>query len=377
LLSIPHETQCSFPLVSGVVLPGSGICSVHASAISDSGRGAPTATMTPPIPTGRSPQAPFLPVFLLRNAHLQTILASLKIRARGENPLQADSEQILIDAGRGIRLLGFHTCHPDRRARGLVILLHGWEGSSESTYMLTTGRRLYRSGYDVFRLNLRDHGQSHHLNRGVFHSARIEEVFTAVLNIVADAAGKPCHLVGFSLGGNFGLRIALRLNPGQASGLRNIIAISPVLDPLKATHAIDGGFFVYRDYFVRKWKRSLAIKQRLYPDRYDFRDVMGLKSCMAITELVIPRYTPFRDVLEYFQTYRLVGADFSHLTVPVTILAAEDDPVIPVEDFRTLESGDRIRVVIERYGGHCGFLQDLRLRVWFEDLLERTLVEGS
>lgn len=329
--------------------------------------------MTKPIPTGEGPLRPFHPAFPLRNPHLQTILASLKLRARGENPLRAHSEPVLVDGGRGIRLMGTRTAQPPGGSRGLAILLHGWEGSSESTYMLTTGRRLFRDGFDVFRLNLRDHGGSHHLNRGVFHSARIEEVFTAVLNIVAEAGDRPCHLIGFSLGGNFGLRIALRLRPGQAERLRSIIAVSPVLDPLKATRAIDGGFFVYRQYFVKKWKRSLAAKQRLFPGLYDFADVMGLTSCMAITERVIPRYTPYRDVHEYFQTYRLAGADFSRLAVPVTILAAEDDPVIPVDDFRALRGGERLRVHIERYGGHCGFLQDLQLRVWFEELLQRVL----
>jgi len=323
------------------------------------------------------PLTPFRPGIPLRNPNLQTILASLKIRALGANPLRERSQETVVDAGSGVRLLGYRTLQTGRQSLGLVILLHGWEGSSESTYMLTTGRRLYRSGYDIFRLNLRDHGPSYHLNEGVFHSARIEEVFAAVLNIVAEAGGRPCHLVGFSLGGNFGLRIALRLSPGQAGSLRNIIAISPVLDPLKATHAIDGGFFVYRDYFVKKWKRSLGIKQRLFPGTYDFTDVMGLKSCMAITERVIPRYTPFGDVLEYFQTYRLVGADFSRLAVPATLLAAEDDPVIPFDDFRTLRGNDRLRVVIERYGGHCGFLQNLRLQVWFEDLVERTIRDGT
>ncbi len=314
------------------------------------------------------------PGFPLANPHLQTILASLKIRAWGENPLRQHSEKVLVDAGNGVRLLGFRTPQPEGLSRGLVILLHGWEGSSESTYMLTTGRRLFLAGYDIFRLNLRDHGQSHHLNEGVFHSARIEEVFSAVLAVAESAGGRPCHLIGFSLGGNFSLRVALRLGPPLAGRLQNVIAISPVLDPLKATHAIDGGFFVYRDYFVKKWKRSLAAKQRLFPALYDFSDVMPLKSCMAITERVIPRYTPYRDVFEYFQTYTLAGADFSRLAVPVTILAAEDDPVIPVVDFRGLAPNGNLRVLIERYGGHCGFLKNVRLQVWFEDLLEGILM---
>ena len=333
--------------------------------------------MTQQTTTRESPQRPFTPVFPLRNPHLQTVLASLKLRARGENPVRAQAEETIIDAGGGVRLLGYRSAQPRGRSRGLVILLHGWEGSSDSTYMLTTGRRFFLSGYDVFRLNLRDHGPSHHLNEGVFHSARIEEVLAAVLNIVSGAGDRPCHLIGFSLGGNFALRIALRLTPGRAGNLRNIIAVSPVLDPLKATHAIDGGLFIYRDYFVRKWKRSLGIKQRLFPGLYDFGDVMGLRSCMAITERVIPRYTPFRDVHEYFRTYTLTGADFSRLALDVTVLASEDDPVIPVEDFRTLRGDHRLRVLIERYGGHCGFLRDLRLRVWFEDVLEETVRRSS
>ncbi len=316
---------------------------------------------------------PFRPGFPLRSPHLQTILASLKLRALGKAILRENSETILIDAGDGIRLLGYRAVQPEGRSLGLVILIHGWEGSSDSTYMITTGHRLYRSGYDVFRLNLRDHGDSHHLNEGVFHSARIDEVCSAVSAVVGEAGDKPCHLIGFSLGGNFGIRIALRLDARRAGSLKNIIAISPVLDPWKATDAIDNGFCVYRDYFVKKWKRSLVRKQSLFPNRYDFSDVMSMTSCMEITERVIPRYTPFKNVLDYFRTYTLTGANFSRLAVPVTILAAEDDPFIPIEDFRILRGNDRLRVVMERYGGHCGFLQNLRLRVWFEDFLERIL----
>jgi predicted alpha/beta-fold hydrolase len=318
--------------------------------------------------------APFRPVFPLKNPHLQTILASLKIRALGTNPIRQRSEETLVDAGSGVRLLGYRAVQPGTRSLGLVILLHGWEGSSESTYMLTTGRRLYRSGYDVFRLNLRDHGKSHHLNEGVFHSARIEEVHSAVMNIVSEAGGKPCHLVGFSLGGNFGLRIALRLTAATAGNLMNIIAISPVLDPLKATCAIDGGFFVYRDYFVRKWKRSLSLKQQLFP--ITVLDIMALQELHGDHGTGDPRYTRTETSLS-ISGPALTGADFSRLAVPVTILASEDDPVIPVDDFRCLKGEGRLRLVIERFGGHCGFLQNWRLKVWFEELLEGILRNRS
>jgi len=46
------------------------------------------------------------------------------------------------------------------------------------------------------------------------------------------------------------------------------------------------------------------LKQQLFPDQYDFSDIMALKSCMAITERAIPRYTPYRDVLSIFGPIR-------------------------------------------------------------------------
>ena len=145
-----------------------------------------------------------------RSPHLQTIFGSLSLRVWGTNEMVDASREMIVDAGNGVRLLGCHSRQCGRQPRGLIILLHGWEGSADSTYMRSTGRFFYRRGYDIFRLNLRDHGRSHHLNRGLFHGALTEETAHAVANICRLLPDGPCYLVGFSLGGNFALRIALQ-----------------------------------------------------------------------------------------------------------------------------------------------------------------------
>ena len=109
----------------------------------------------------------FRPPFIMRSAHLQTILASSKFRARGQNPIRDTAREEIIETDDDIRLLGFYSAHTPGSAIGLAILLHGWEGSSDSTYMLRTAKTLYQSGYNIFRLNFRDHGESHHLNQGI------------------------------------------------------------------------------------------------------------------------------------------------------------------------------------------------------------------
>jgi predicted alpha/beta-fold hydrolase len=317
---------------------------------------------------------PFLPPVGLRNPHLQTILSSLKIRTRGEKHLDLKARQVLVDAGDGVRLLGFYTPQEKGSSRGLILLLHGWEGGSDSTYMLTTGGFFYRERYDIFRLNLRDHGGSHQLNEGLFNSSLIEETHRAVQNTSDTKGNLPFFIVGFSLGGNFAMRMALRHGRDPIRNLRHVFAISPVLDPRKATDAMDRGFFVYRSYFLKKWKQSLLRKQSLFPHRYNFDDLMKCKSLMEITDRILPRYSPYPTAQEYFQTYTLTGRRFSELSVPLLVLTAADDPIIPPEDFLTLEGNHQLRVHVERHGGHCGFLRNYRLQAWFEGLIHRTLL---
>ena len=118
----------------------------------------------------------------LRNPHVQSVLSSMPLRrAAGLRELRrlgAETTEHIITVEDGVRLQGFHSQLPksDAPSRGLVLLLHGWEGSSESSYMRHTAAQLLARGFEVFRLNFRDHGDTHHLNEGMFHSNRIDEV---------------------------------------------------------------------------------------------------------------------------------------------------------------------------------------------------------
>jgi len=150
----------------------------------------------------------YQPRGLLRNGHLQTVLASVwpfswLIRLRAAR-LRSRSQELLLDCGDGVRLQAFLS----RAAQGgdtgserLAILLHGWEGSAEATYVLSLGSLLLARGFDVVRLNLRDHGATHHLNREIFHSCRLSEVVGATRAIAQRFPQARLYLAGFSLGG--------------------------------------------------------------------------------------------------------------------------------------------------------------------------------
>ena len=312
-------------------------------------------------------EAGFRPCLPARNPHVQSILASSSLRVRAKRSVLEGSEERIVATPCGARLLSLYTPHPG--PKGLIILLHGWEGSSSSPYMIDAGAFYHRLGFDVCRLNLRDHGESHHLNEGLFHGALIDETFEAVDTLAGLAGNRPAWLIGFSLGGNFALRIARRYSDLGRSGLRGVFAVSPPLDPYKTTLAIDNGLSVYRDYFLKKWKRSLAKKQALFPHIYDFGGMLDSRTCMELTEKIMCYYTEFPTHRDYFNRYTLGDAFFRDLKIPVKIFIAADDPVIPREDFDAVSEHANLRVFRTRYGGHCGFMDFFPMRCWYNDVI--------
>lgn len=316
----------------------------------------------------------FQPGYLSRNTHIQTFFASSRLRLIAGDRIKKDSKKLLIDAGNNVRLLGYYSSHTEVQAKGTVTLLHGWEGSSESAYILSSAKNLFSKGYNVFRLNLRDHGDSHELNEGLFHGALIDEVFNAYIKITEISPNSPQFLMGYSLGGNFALRIALLQSKHFIKNLKHVISISPALDPYKATLSIDTNFRIYRKYFLNKWKRSLIKKQSLFPSIYDFREVLKLDTCMSMTEAVMCYYPEFKDYRDYFRHYTLLGDIFKDLIVPVTIISSEDDPVIPIEDVRGLEKNRFLKICIHKHGGHCGFFINVPFECWYEREIENILL---
>ncbi|MGH8112236.1 MAG: YheT family hydrolase [Rhodanobacteraceae bacterium] len=315
----------------------------------------------------------FRPAWWLRSPHVQSILASSALRravcARRARALERDAERVILDCGEGVRLAGCHTAQrASARARGLAVLFHGWEGSVRSTYLLQTGARLLEEGWDVFRLNFRDHGGTHALNRGLFHSCLLDEVVGAIRAVQQRYRERPLALIGFSLGGNFALRVALRA-PQAGLALARTIAVCPVIDPHAGLFQLEHAPRMYHDYFMWKWTRSLKAKQRAFADAELFAPLDLRGTLRTLTEALVLRHTDFGSLDNYLDGYSVAGDRLARLRVPVSILAAADDPVCPVSDLSGMALPACVEVTITRRGGHCGFIRDRRLASWAEDYI--------
>lgn len=319
----------------------------------------------------------FRPRRWLRSPHVQSALASSGMRRllfrRRRAALEHPCTEHILDCGGGVRLQGFHTSQTALpQPRALAILLHGWEGSAQSTYILHTGARLLAEGCDVFRLNFRDHGETHHLNRELFHSCRIDEVVGAVKQIAARFGERPLVIGGFSLGGNFALRVALRA-PAAGIPLSWVFAVCPVISPRAGLASIENAPWFYERYFMHKWRGSLQRKQRLHPGRELFSKDELRAGMRELTRTMVLRHTDFGSLENYLEGYSIAGDKLAALSIPATILTAADDPVIPVAEFRELKLAAGTELTIVPHGGHCGFIRDLSLRSWAEDFIAARL----
>jgi len=319
----------------------------------------------------------------LRNPHLQSLLGSTTLRrAAGRRALRrlgAVTTEHLVEVEDGVRLQGFHSALPDADPRGLVLLLHGWEGSAESSYMSHTAAMLLARGFEVFRLNFRDHGDTHHLNPDLFHSCRLAEVVQAAAEVSRRFPARPMAAAGYSLGGNFALRLALAA-PGAGIPLVHAAAVCPAIDPAAVLRTLEGGPRFYHWYFMKKWRRSLQRKRQLFPELHDFGDDVLAMDMRALTGWMVRRHTELAGIDDYFEGYSVSGGRLAALQVPVSVLAAADDPVIPVDGFPVLDLPAHSRLEIAEFGGHCGFLEGLHLgsygERWVADRLEAA-VDGA
>lgn len=314
----------------------------------------------------------FRPAPGLGNAHLQSFLASTGPRralaSRRAARLRAAAREEILDCGDGIRLHGVHSPHPAAE-RGLAILIHGWHGTAESAYLLSAGGHLFECGFSVFRLHLRDHGPSHHLNRELFNSTRLPEVVAAVRRILELHPHRQHFLGGFSLGGNFALRVALAA-PAHGIALDRVVAVCPVLDPAHTMDALSRSP-VYHEYFRRKWRNALLQKLVHFPEYGYAPELARLRSLEAMNEFFVPRYTGFRDTRSYLEAYAITGDRLAALTVPSHIVTSRDDPVIPAADLARLARPPALTIELTERGGHCGFIMDWRLRSWIDARLDQ------
>ena len=310
---------------------------------------------------------PYTAKGILRNGHTNSILAGSPARKlvahRKSAQFRKQAKEEIIPAGHGIRLSALYNRQPLPQAP-VVILLHGWLGCAGSLYLVTLGDYLFKHGFNVVRLNLRDHGGSHHLNKKIFHSCRIQEVINTCIHVQAQFE-TTVSMIGFSLGANFALRVNAYTTPEQLN-INKTIAFCPVIDPNNTLSALESSLLVYRNYFMQRWKASFHKKADAFPELFSKKTFDELRTLRDATKNLAMRYAGFDSLESYLNGYSIAGDRLTTLHAPAEVILAKDDPIIPWQDQSKLAPSKHLNIHISEHGGHCGFLEPGLTSPWID-----------
>jgi predicted alpha/beta-fold hydrolase len=116
---------------------------------------------------------------------------------------------------------------------------------------------------------------------------------------------------------------------------------------------------VYQWNFVRNLKRRMRRKAALFPGRFDLGPLARVRSVRGFDEAYTAPHHGFRDADDYYfkaSALRVV----SRIAIPALIVASDNDPFVPVEQFRRpdVAGNAHVTVAITRDGGHCAFVAE-------------------
>jgi hypothetical protein len=158
--------------------------------------------------------------------------------------------------------------------------------------------------------------------------------------------------------------------------VRQIIAVCPVLDPQHTLLALETGPWIYRHYFLRKWRASLQRKANVHPDLLMRLTWHAQHTLTAMTDHFVRGHTHFKELQHYLAGYAITGDRLNELQFPAYVLLAEDDPVIPVSDWHKVNHHHLLRCTTTSHGGHCGFILDWSFNGWIEQHIAEVLRES-
>ena len=300
---------------------------------------------------------PFHPLF--RSPHLQTILGHYWKRPDSET--QYPTERRLFQTETDVQVL-VESQRPKGEVRGALVTVHGLEGSSAAGYIRSLAGVALSQGLAVHRFNMRTCGGTEHLCKTLYHGGLTSDLLM-VLRELRRETSMPLFLVGFSLGGNVVVKLAGELAEGGSELLAGVCGVSAPLELAVCSRRMakwDNRIYQYR--FVRRMRQRLFATGRFSP-----RDLEGLTTVTAIDDRITAPSFGFGNAANYYRTQSAMRY-LDRLRVPLLLIYAKDDTLVPAETFDAPEvrRNPRIRLLATDRGGHLGFLGRQPHRFWLD-----------
>ena len=222
--------------------------------------------------------------------------------------------------------------------------------------MVHAARRLNEAGVRTFRMDMRACGAGEGLSRMPYHAGCSDDLFIALERVAELCPVSPISLVGFSIGGNMALKLAGEAADNLPPQLCRLVVINPPIDLavcVERFSKVAGGF--YDRYFARVHHRQLTRSAALIEHAPHVVGASRPRGQREFDDLYTAPIWGYETVDHFYadtSSYRAI----EDIRIPTLLIASRDDPLVPVELFKPLESLDLIKQHLTERGGHLGFI---------------------
>ncbi|MEM9835798.1 MAG: alpha/beta fold hydrolase [Bacteroidota bacterium] len=349
------------------------------------------------------------PPLLQFTGHLQTVLPAFR-----QINVPYQRERITTPDGDFLDLDWLKKPSYDR----LVILCHGLEGNSERPYISGAARYFFARNWDVLAWMCRSCSGEMNRTPRLYSHGQSEDVATVVEH--ADRTGKyrQIVLIGYSMGGNLVLKYLGVAAGTQPASVTHGIAFSA---PCRIEHSVDAleqrANWLYKRKFYVNLHAKIMHKAAQFPEQVGqalgvaqerlirqepdlWRRLQSSKRpdssepqpaewapknrFVAIFERnTMPAWRTFDELYsaplngfetaEDFYHYASAANFMTGTTVPVLLVNAQNDPIIPPEctPWDLLDQNALLHIEQPKRGGHVGFMMRHEKRhTWMEERAE-------
>ena len=327
------------------------------------GTGRASRRIDPRTPSLARTESGFRPAWWLPGPHFQTLWPAL-LRRRGRPILKR--ERIELPDGDFLDL-DWNGAAPSDAP--LVLLLHGLEGSSASSYAWGLLGAFERRGWSAAVMHFRGcSGEPNRLARS-YHSGETGDLAQVVEVIGRRFPNRALFAAGVSLGGNVLLKWLGEI--GSGAPIAGAAAISVPFDLGQCADRMEKDFSkVYMRHLVNLLHRSIRSKFGTWRESpIDLEKLSEWRTFREFDENVTARLHGFDGAEDYYRRSSC-GPFVARIRVPTLIVQARNDPFLPGTVVPSRGPSPSVRLEAFPYGGHAGFVTGAvpgRPRYWLDE----------
>jgi len=296
----------------------------------------------------------FRPVGWLKHRHLQTIFSSLPWAWRERAPLRREILDLPDGDSTAVDWVSAGDALP--RSAPLLVVLHGLEGSAESSYARMMMQAALERQWRPCVLHFRDCGDYRNPLPRRYHAGETGDIRHFLQTLFEQGQTGPIFAVGYSLGGNILLKYL-----GESGADSRLQAAGAVCVPLNlhiCAEALNQGFSKhYQKILLKNMKNSVQRKFDRDTAAFDWDRAMAAEDFAEFDDAVTAPLHGFDGMNDYYD--KCSSAQFlKDVAKPTLVINSLDDPfmtpeVIPHHD----ELSEHVTLEIADAGGHVGFVE--------------------